>query len=67
MERHLGLSYPTVRARLEEAFDAAGLVRGSVETKSRKQRRMEVLKQLQVGSISASEATQQLRQIKERR
>src|SRR5438105_14455673 len=27
MERELGLSYPTVRARLEEAFEAAGFPR----------------------------------------
>jgi hypothetical protein len=27
MERELGLSYPTVRARLDEAFNAAGFVR----------------------------------------
>jgi hypothetical protein len=29
MERELGLSYPTVRARLDEAFEAAGYGRSS--------------------------------------
>ena len=32
MERELGLSYPTVRARLEEAFEAAGYGRSNERT-----------------------------------
>ncbi|HEX6507459.1 MAG TPA: DUF2089 family protein [Chloroflexota bacterium] len=34
MERELGLSYPTVRARLEEAFEAAGFSRAGDRTTS---------------------------------
>lgn len=34
MERELGLSYPTVRARLEEAFEAAGYGRSTDRTTS---------------------------------
>jgi hypothetical protein len=64
MERKLGLSYPTVRARLEEAFDAAGMGR---KPKSAHERRMEVLERLSRGEINAAEAAEQLKQAKERR
>jgi hypothetical protein len=114
MERELGLSYPTVRARLDEAFEAAGygrvnerssaagesdalgaqlgeqirrqmergiseLERGlsrvesasgsrrgkSSEELAREQRA--VLEQLEAGEISAHDAAQQLRTLRERK
>jgi hypothetical protein len=69
MERQLGLSYPTIRARLEEAFDAAGLVRGAQVggPETQKQQQTAILRQLQEGVIPASEAIEKLRQLKERR
>jgi len=68
MERKLGLSYPTIRSRLEEAFDAAGLGKG-VEGNDglRQNKRLGVLERLNEGEISATEAIEQLRELKERR
>lgn len=65
MERQLGLSYPTVRARLEEAFDAAGLARSSDVIVSRKERQKAVLNRLHDGELSATEAIEQLRKLKQ--
>jgi hypothetical protein len=67
MERQLGLSYPTIRSRLEEAFDAAGLARNPARGESRKEQRLAILRDLHQGSISASEAVDKLRELKERR
>ena len=64
MERALGLSYPTVRARLEEAFQAAGFDRGSdrpIEQDAIDRRA--VLDALQVGEITAKEASERLKNI----
>src|SRR5579871_178276 len=50
MERELGLSYPTVRARLEEALAAAGLDRAAGKPADEREaatRRKEVLDQLE--------------------
>ncbi len=64
MERELGLSYPTVRARLEEALTAAGFGRASragdiaLET-----RRSAVLDDLERGAITAAEAADRLREL----
>jgi len=107
MERELGLSYPTVRARLEEAFQAAGFPRetprggpgdgpgwearfeadlgerirarvdealSGLNISSRRverdselaKERAEVIGKLERGELSASEATSQLRELKQR-
>src|SRR5579872_1964320 len=65
MERELGLSYPTVRARLDEALAAAGLVRppspgADEETAAR---RTAILDQLERHEITAAEAAARLRQL----
>src|SRR5579875_4126634 len=60
MERELGLSYPTVRARLEEALTAAGFGRGSEPDRST--RRAEILDALERGDITAQEAVSRLRE-----
>lgn len=62
MERLLGLSYPTVRARLEEALQAAGLDRppGAVEA-DLGAKRTAILDQLAQGAIGAAEASARLR------
>ncbi len=70
MERELGLSYPTVRARLEEALAAAGLGRApdrAGEQESASAQRHAVLDALERGEISAREAARRLRDIRSRR
>lgn len=64
MERELGLSYPTVRARLEEALQAAGFGREAEPELGN--RRSEILDSLERGEITASEAAQRLRELKRR-
>src|SRR5437764_7924124 len=49
MERDLGLSYPTVRARLEEALIAAGLGRRAESDPELAARRAAILDQLERG------------------
>lgn len=66
MERDLGLSYPTVRARLEEALTAAGLGRRVDLESESATRRSGILDQLERGEITAAEATAQLRDLKRR-
>lgn len=66
MERLLGLSYPTVRARLEEALAAAGLDRPPVpgEVSDAAARRKAILDDLEQGTMTAAEAAARLREIK---
>ncbi len=67
MERELGLSYPTVRARLDEALEAAGLERAPQATADEGElaaRRAAILDQLEQGEISAAEAAARLRDVK---
>jgi hypothetical protein len=67
MERELGLSYPTVRARLEEALTAAGLGRRAEATEADiAAERAAVLDKLERGEITAIEAATQLRDLKRR-
>jgi hypothetical protein len=66
MERELGLSYPTVRARLEEALSAAGLDRmppKPVDEAEVAARRAEILDTLERGEITAAEAIARLRDL----
>jgi hypothetical protein len=69
MERELGLSYPTVRARLEEALTAAGLGRDTdqADEEETADRRREILDQLDRGEITAADASARLRELKARR
>src|ERR671931_2218208 len=67
MERELGLSYPTVRARLEEALAAAGLDRAPqpvVDEARLAAQRAAVLDALERGEITAAEAATRLRELK---
>jgi hypothetical protein len=67
MERELGLSYPTVRARLEEALAAAGLDRApqpAVDEAYLAAQRAAVLDALERGEITAAEAATRLRALK---
>ena len=65
MERELGLSYPTVRGRLDAAIAEMGF---TVEAKEREEdnrgsARQAVLERLDKGEISASEAADQLAEL----
>jgi hypothetical protein len=67
MERELGLSYPTVRARLEEALTAAGLGRRAEPNDAAiAAQRAAILDQLERGEITAPEATSRLRNLQRR-
>ena len=68
MERELGISYPTVRARLDTLLTALDLAPVKEETKRvpdkrTNDRRQSVLDQLESGEISAAEAKVRLREI----
>jgi hypothetical protein len=70
MERTLGLSYPTVRARLEEALTVAGLGRESERLVSNDEaagQRVEILSALERGEITAAEAAARFRELQTRR
>jgi hypothetical protein len=66
MERELKLSYPTVRARLEEALTAAGLDRLVTDTDAAAltAQRMAILDFLERGEIEAAEAAARLRDLR---
>lgn len=70
MERELGISYPTVRARLEEALEAAGLEpeeeRAAAQAE-REAQRMSILEELERGEITAEEAHTRLLALRLRR
>lgn len=67
VERELGISYPTVRGRLEAVLSALGLApsRGADEEEQaeRARRRQEVLDALEQGKITAAEAARLLASI----
>lgn len=62
VEKELGVSYPTVRSRLDALLEALALA----PVKERKDRSMEskrkILEQLEEGAITAQEAKQKLRE-----
>lgn len=53
VERQLGISYPTVKGRLESLLNKLGL--GSLQAEA-KRRRLEVVERLERGEITAQEA-----------
>jgi hypothetical protein len=61
VERTLGLSYPTVRARLDSLLSALGYT-GSSPAEAAEQRR-EILEALNAGTLSADEAAAMLEAI----
>ncbi len=68
MERELGLSYPTVRSRLEEAFRVAGFDKNRAATaEAAKAERLSIIHRLNEGDMSPSDAIEQLRKIKDGR
>lgn len=81
MERELGLSYPTVRGRLEEALAAAGVdrdlqqehgsegsrVAAQVGRGDLSEQRLVILRQLERGEMSSQEASRRIRELQGRR
>lgn len=67
VERELGISYPTVRGRLEAALEALGYKSdpGAAEeiSKGRQSKRKEILDALNRGEISSEEALKQLKNL----
>lgn len=66
LERALGVSYPTVRARLEEALAAAGLARdprAPAPPAEMSAARAAILDDLEQGAVTATEAAARLRTI----
>ena len=59
MQEELGLSYPTVRSRLEEVIRALGFEVGE-DVAVDEERRQQVLRQLAQGEISSEDALQLL-------
>jgi len=62
VERELGISYPTVRSRLDNVLDALGFrVDEATERVDLPERRKEILDALSRGDVSADEAVKLLR------
>jgi hypothetical protein len=67
MEKELGISYPTVRARLDALIEALGLTPAKDDTAKREKasdKQRKILEQLENGEITAQEAKEKLRGIK---
>lgn len=65
VERELGISYPTVRARLDAVLNTLGLAPAADEdTEKLQRRRKEILDRLDAGSIAPDEAARLLRQLR---
>lgn len=62
MERDLGVSYPTVRGRLDTILQAMGYTVEPDREEQGEERRREVLDRLQAGKITPEEAVRLLRQ-----
>jgi hypothetical protein len=67
VEKELGISYPTVRSRLDSVIEALGYRVEKEKEKSASQeeslRRQEILESLERGEISPQEAARQMRKI----
>jgi len=61
MERELGVSYPTVRSRLDAVLQAMGYVASGNRADGAADERREILDQLQAGKITADDAVKLLR------
>ena len=63
VEREMGMSYPTVRSRLNGLLVALGIaVEPEEDDESAPRRRREILDQLESGALSPDEAARRLRQ-----
>jgi len=65
VERELGISYPTVRSRLDQVIRALGFdVREAEEDSKSDERRKEILSRLSRGELKPDEAVRLLKQLK---
>ena len=63
VEKQLGISYPTVRGRLDTVIKRLGL-KTSVSSQEIKEGRQQIFEQLEKGEITADQAAEQLRSLK---
>lgn len=63
VERELGISYPTVRSRLDNVLEAMGyqVEQAQVEQEEMSQQRKEILEKLAQGKITADAAIKQIK------
>lgn len=61
VEKELGISYPTVRNRLDSALQALGYRVDKTDSQPEDMRRQDILAALESGEITSAEAAQQLR------
>lgn len=61
VERELGVSYPTVRARLDELLETLGYATGLPSARDWQERRRRVVEELKGGRMTPEEATRALR------
>lgn len=66
MERELGISYPTVRGRLEQILRLLGLAEGSGDKDSEGTKPADILRAVESGELSVDEAVFQLEKLSER-
>jgi hypothetical protein len=65
MERELGLSYPTVRSRLNDVIRELGYeVKAEPVSEEISEKRREILRRLNAGEISATEAAELINKLK---
>jgi hypothetical protein len=62
VERELGVSYPTVRARLDDLLQALGYPVSRESVAARQDRQRQVLDDLKAGRLSAEDAARALRE-----
>ena len=62
VEREMGVSYPTVRARLDDLLRALGYATEAPSARDRQERRREVLEALREGTMTPEEAAKALRE-----
>ncbi|HWP97629.1 MAG TPA: DUF2089 domain-containing protein [Syntrophomonadaceae bacterium] len=64
VEKEMGISYPTVRNRLEGVIQALGFQNDQPDKKEREDLRTEILDALERGEIDPREAVEQLKKLK---
>ena len=62
VERELGLSYPTVRSRLDDLLRALGYQVSPVPVADRQERRRQVMEDLRAGRITPEDAVRALKE-----
>ena len=63
VEKELSISYPTVRSKLDNVISALGFENISLKKEDNKEARKNILKQLENGEITATEAAEILKNI----